>query len=91
MTAGAIEIPSVGELVPDMGFVLLCVEKYIVVVPLWKIALRRARAEGLFAAMADPASLERARSELDDMTFDTRAMSRKRQLESVVARCVGND
>ena len=90
VTAGAIETPSVGELVPDMGFVLLCVEKYVVVVPLWKIALRRARAEGLFAAMADPASLERAGSELDNMALDTRAMSRKRQVESFVARCVWN-
>ena len=91
VTAGAIEIPSVGELVADMGFMLLCVEEDVEVVPSWKVALRRARTEGLFAAMANSASLERARSELDDMALDTCAMSRKRQFQSLVALGVRND
>ena len=91
VTACAIELPAIGELITDMGFVLLCVEEDVVVVPSWKVALRRARTGYLLAAMADGAGLEWARSELDDMALDTRAMSWKRQLQPLVARCVRND
>ena len=41
VTPGAIQLPAIGELVADMGFVLLCVEEHVVIVPSRKVALRR--------------------------------------------------
>jgi len=41
VTPGAIQLPAIGELVAAMGFVLLCVEKHVVIIPSRKIALRR--------------------------------------------------
>src|SRR5262249_5244490 len=70
MAKSAVHLFAVGQLVSDVQFVLLGVEKRVEIVTQREVALRRARDQPLLSIVTDDASLLRLRGELNDVTFD---------------------